>query len=253
MNQYDLEGKIAIVTGGSGGLGKQIVKRFLESGATVVFTGRNEEKGAKTQEELSEFGTSEFCRSDSSKEDEVQALISYVAQKYGSVDCVVNNAAGFSPNMPLNELTADDFEHVINSDINSIFYMMKYSVNQMLTQETRGSIVNISSCTSILERPGLSPYQAAKSAVNSMTKTAALDYAKEGIRINAVLPGMMETDALKAVKENDPDSYAIYQSHIPTGHITTPDEVANAVTFLCTPDARPITGALIVVDEGVTA
>lgn len=249
MNNYDLKGKVALVTGGSGGLGKQIAVRMLESGATVIFTGRNQERGMKAQTELSALGTAEYVCADSSKEEDVKALIKHIAEKYGKLDCVVNNAAGFNPNMPLHQVTSEEFSHVLATDVQGVFMVMKYAIEQMLTQEKRGCIVNISSCTSVHERAGLSPYQAAKAAVNSMTRTAALDYAKEGIRVNAVLPGMMETEALQAVRTKDPTMFAVYQSHIPTGCITTPREVGNTVTYLCTDDARPVTGALIVVDE----
>ena len=191
----------------------------------------------------------EYVRSDCSREEDVKALIAHVVEKYGRLDCVVNNAAGFNPNMPLHEVASEDFQRVPNTDVGGVFYMMKYAASQMLMRGTRGCIVNVSSCTSMHELAGLAPYQAAKAAVNALTRTAALDYAKDGNRVNAVLPAMMETEALQKTRVAAPKTYAIYESHIPTHHITTPAEVANTIAYLCTADARPITGALIIVDE----
>ena len=246
---YGMKGKVALVTGGSLGLGKGICEKFLMSEATVIFTGRNAVNGEKTEKELSRMGTIEYVKSDISDENAVKDLIAYIAEKYGRLDYVVNNAAGFNPSMPLHQVDSKDFNHVLNVDVMGTFYCMKYAIEQMLTQETKGNIVNISSCTALSERKGLSPYIAAKHAVNGMTRVAALDYARDGIRINAVCPGMIQTPSMLETKRNDPAAYERYTNNIPTGHIATPDEIASTVVFLCSDEAKSTTGVLYAVDN----
>ena len=247
---YEMNNRVVLITGGTQGLGKGIAKKFLESEATVIITGRNKDTGAKAQADLERLGNVEYYCADVSDENVVKELINYIVNKYKKIDYIVNNAATFNPNMKLHEVDSDAFKHLLGVDVMGTFFCMKYGIIQMLTQEERGRIVNISSNSSLKELSGLSPYVAAKHAINGITRVAALDYALDNIRINAVCPGMIETEAVQDVRENDPTSYKMYRDMIPTNKIATPNEVANAVIWLCSDESSAVTGTLNVVDGG---
>ena len=250
MINFEMNGKIVLVTGGTQGLGKGIAKKFLESGATVIIVGRNDEKGVKAQDELKAHGQIEYVKADISVEEQVKALISHIVNKYGRLDCAINNAAGFNPVTPLHETSLTDVQRVINVDLMGTFICMKYEIEQMLKQPEKGCIVNTSSIVGEKPLIGLMPYNAAKAGVNAMTKTAALDYAAEGIRINAVCPGIIETEALAETRVNDPAAYARYASSTPMNIISSPSDIAGAVIWLCSEAAGVVTGALVNVDGG---
>ena len=126
MINFEMNGKIVLVTGGTQGLGKGIAKKFLESGATVIIVGRNDEKGVKAQDELKAHGQIEYVKADISVEEQVKALISHIVNKYGRLDCAINNAAGFNPVTPLHETSLTDVQRVINVDLMGTFICMKY-------------------------------------------------------------------------------------------------------------------------------
>jgi len=249
---YGLEGKVVIVTGGSKGVGKGIVEAFLNSNASVIFTSRNEEEGKKTEAELSELGTVEYQKSDVGEEEAVKALINYVVEKYGKIDCVVNNAAYVvSPTMNLHESEYALFQDVYRANVGGLFLMMKYAIEKMLEQPEKGCIVNISSAISLTSWQKYSIYGSSKRAVNAITQIAANEYGGSGIRINAVIPGTIETERFAATRVKRPDITEHLEAQVPLKRFATPSELGNTVVWLCSKEASYVTGVLLPVDGGL--
>ncbi len=246
-----LKGKVALVTGGTSGIGKATALALSSAGAKVVFSGRREPEGKDTANLILQSGAEcLFVRSDVSSEADVQALIQKTVESYGRLDCAFNNAGIDPATKPLHEQSVEDFDKLMAVNVRGVFLCMKYEIQQMLTQGA-GVIVNNSSIGGLIAFPGISPYHASKHAVMGLTRSAALDYAKQSIRINAVNPGLTDTemnDRLNA--SSTPEQVA---SIIPMGRIGKPEEIAAAVVFLCSDAASYMTGQSLVLDGGFTA
>jgi NAD(P)-dependent dehydrogenase (short-subunit alcohol dehydrogenase family) len=247
-----LENKVALVTGGTSGIGKATAIALGVAGAKVVFSGRRENEGEDTAKLIQQSGAEcLFVRSDVSSEADVKALVEKTVASYGTLDVVFNNAGIESPMKPLHEQSVEDFDKLMAINVRGLFLCMKYQVQQMLTQGA-GVIINNSSMGGIIAFAGVSPYIASKHAVMGLTRSAALDYAKQGIRINAVNPGFIATEMMNRFTTMG-STLEQFASIVPMGRLGQSEEIAATVVFLCSDAASYITGQSLLVDGGYTA
>ncbi|MEH2374172.1 SDR family oxidoreductase [Nostoc sp.] len=251
------DGKVSLVTGGTSGIGRATAIAFANEGAKVVFTGRREEEGQKVVEVIKQTGgEATFLRADVSQEEDIKVTIEKTIETYGRLDYAFNNAGIESPVTPLHEQSLDKFDELMAINVRGVFLSMKYEIIQML-QQGSGVIVNTSSIAGLIAFPGVAPYHASKHAVMGLTKSAALDYAKQGIRINAVNPGFITTGMVERFAANlGEDADAATQqliNSVPMGRMGSSEEIASTVLFLCSDAAAYITGQSLVVDGGLLA
>ena len=243
-----LEDKVGLVTGGTSGIGRETAVLFAKAGVKVVVAGRREPEGQETVDLVRAAGSDGlFVKADVSKASEVDALIQKVVERFGRLDVAFNNAGMDGEQVPLHEQDIDKATMLFDVNIKGVFYCMKFEIEQML-KTGGGAIVNTSSIFGLNGYPGWSLYSATKHAVTGMTKAAALDYAKRGIRVNAVGPGPVETPLLAKGTGGDPHSYAAF---VPMGRIGQPEEIADPVVWLLSDEARYVTGHTLPVDGGV--
>ncbi|MEH1846543.1 MAG: SDR family oxidoreductase [Nostoc sp.] len=249
LEHKSLREKVVLITGGTSGIGRATAMAMGGAGAKVVFSGRRDPEGEETAALVRDTGAEcKFVRSDVSSEADVKALVQTTIATYGKLDCAFNNAGIDPPVKPLHEQSLEDFDKVMAINVRGLFLCMKYEIQQMLTQGA-GAIVNTSSIGGLIGFPGISPYHASKHAVMGLTRSAALDYAKQGIRINAVNPGMTDTEMLDRLDSGSVNDL----SEVPMGRKGQAAEIAQAVVFLCSDAASYITGQPLVVDGGFTA
>jgi NAD(P)-dependent dehydrogenase (short-subunit alcohol dehydrogenase family) len=247
-----LENKVALVTGGTSGIGKATAIALGVAGATVVFSGRREEEGENTANSIRQSGAEcLFVRSDVSSEADVKALVQQTIATYGTLDCALNNAGIQGSMNPLHEQSVEEFDKLMTINVRGMFLSMKYEIQQMLTQGS-GVIVNNSSVAGLFGILGLSPYTASKHAVMGLTRAAALDYAKQGIRINAVNPGFIATEMMNRFTTTG-STLGQFASIVPMGRLGQSEEIAATVVFLCSDASSYITGQSLLVDGGYTA
>lgn len=240
-----LNDKVAIITGGTRGIGFAIAKKFLENNAKVVILGSRKETVNKALESLKEENENyevDGYYPDLTNENEVRETFEKVKEKYNHIDILVNNA-GVSSSMPIEGYTMDEYERVENLNIKSVFVCSKEVLPYL--KETKGVILNTSSMVSIYGQPSGVMYPTSKFAVNGMTKSLAREVAKYGIRVNAVAPGITNTDMVKNLPEN---VIELLIKSIPLGRIGEPEDIANAFLFLASPLASYITGVILSVD-----
>lgn len=240
-----LNDKVAIITGGTRGIGFAIAKKFLENNAKVVILGSRKETVDKALENLKEENKNyeiDGYYPDLTNENEVRETFEKVKKKYNHIDILVNNA-GVSSSMPIENYTMDEYERVENLNIKSVFVCSKEVLPYL--KETKGVILNTSSMVSIYGQPSGVMYPTSKFAVNGMTKSLAREVAKFGIRVNAVAPGITNTDMVKNLPENVIEPLI---KSIPLGRIGEPEDIANAFLFLASPLASYITGVVLSVD-----
>ncbi len=241
-----LEGKVAVVTGGTRGIGLAIVKAFLEEGASVALFGSRPETVEKALKELKAENAEApviGLSPDLGNYAEIEKAMQEVKNHFGKIDILANNA-GVSAREPIYDYDPAAFDKVINLNVNSVFYCSKAVVPYM-KEQGGGSIVNTSSMVSLYGQPAGCSYPASKFAVNGMTKSLARELGKDNIRVNAVLPGVTRTDMVAALPEA---MIARVSATIPLGRVGEPEEVANAFVFLASDKASYITGALLSVD-----
>ena len=254
----EFEGKVALVTGGGSGIGRAAALAFGREGAQVVIGNRNVERGEETVAMIREAGgTASFRRTDVMVAAEVEALVEHAVKTGGRLDVAFNNAGVEGEWKHTAEYDEAMFDQVIGVNVKGVFLGLRHVLPEMLRQKT-GAIVNTASVAGLVATPGMPAYVASKHAVIGLTKTSAGEVAREGIRVNAVCPGPVDTRMIHSLEQqinpNDPQSVARrYQSAMPTGRYTTPDEIANMVLFLCSDLASNITGGQFVVDGGRTA
>jgi NAD(P)-dependent dehydrogenase (short-subunit alcohol dehydrogenase family) len=253
-----LKDKVALVTGGTSGIGRATAIAFGAAGAKVVFSGRRDAEGETTSAMIRETGAEcLFVRSDVSSEPEVKALIEKTVATYGRLDFAFNNAGFGTLPQPLHEQSVEDFDSMMATNLRGVFLCMKYEIQQMLTQGA-GVIINNSSVAGLIGIPGMGPYTGSKYAVMGLTRSAALDYAKQGIRINAVNPGyirgteVVTSKSLQEIGMTLEQFDSMVSSSIPMGHRGQPEEIAATVVFLCSDAASYITGQPLAIDGGVT-
>ncbi len=238
-----LQGKIAVVTGGTRGIGFAIVKAFLEEGASVALFGSRQETVDKALVSLNAGDKVMGLAPDLSDFAQVEKAMAEVKAHFGKIDILVNNA-GVSAREPIYNYDPAAFDKVINLNVNSVFYCSKAVVPYM-KEQGGGSIVNTSSMVSLYGQASGCSYPASKYAVNGLTKSLAKELGKDNIRVNAVLPGVTRTDMVAALP---PEMVARVSATIPLGRVGEPEEVANAFVFLASDKASYITGAFLSVD-----
>ena len=246
-----LEGKVAIVTGGANGMGAEECRIFAREGAKVVIADILEEEGKKLEAEIAESGgDAVFVRLDVTSEDDWQAAVDAAVSRYGKLDVLVNNA-GIGRGNTSGELRTEDWDALMNINAKGVFLGMKYAIPEM-QKAGGGSIVNISSISGIVGQKQVHMgYNASKGAVRLVTKSAAVQYAQDGIRVNSVHPGLMPPMLTSAA--NTPNIRSEMLAGVPMGRPGRREEVGNAVLFLASDEASYITGAELVVDGGWTA
>lgn len=243
----ELKDKAAIVTGAASGIGRATATAFAQKGAKVVIADYNEEGGKAAAEELKAKGADVlFIKVDVSKEESVKNLVEETVKHFGKLDIMYNNA-GVGTQGFTHELTYEEYRKVISVNQDGVFFGSKYAIREML--KTGGVIVNTASILGSVGEPTAFAYNASKGAVNMMTKSLALQYAKDGIRVNAVAPGYVETGMVN--KENLGAFYEGLVKLHPIGRLGKPEEIAHAVVFLVENDF--VTGTTILVDGGYTA
>jgi NAD(P)-dependent dehydrogenase (short-subunit alcohol dehydrogenase family) len=246
----NLNGKVGVVTGGGTGIGRASALAMAKAGAAIVIGNRDATKAEEVVELILQGGgRAVFQKTDVSKAADVKALVERAVNEFGRLDIALNNAGTDGQQVPLHEQDIEEASFLFDVNIKGVFYCMKYEIEQML-KAGGGAIVNTSSIFGLNGYPGWSLYTATKHAVTGMTKAAALDYAKKGIRVNAVGPGPVETPLLARGTGGDPHSYAAF---VPMGRIGQPDEIADAVVWLLSDEARYVTGHTLPVDGGVCA
>lgn len=243
--------KVALVTGGTSGIGRATAVAFAREGAKVVVAGRRDKEGHETVNLIKQAGGEGlFVRTDISNESDVAHLIEKTVSTYGRLDYAFNNAGVEAKAAPVVDATGTDYQFVFDVNVKGVLLSMKYEIPAMLKHGS-GSIVNTSSIAGTIGMPAFSIYVASKHAVLGLTKCAALEVAKQGIRVNAVSPGAIETEMFtRFAGGKDSDMSKYLASLHPVGRIGTSDEVASAVIYLSSPGASFITGHDLVIDGG---
>ncbi len=248
-----MQGKVALVTGGSTGIGFATALAFARERAKVVVADVNVEDGRKTVNRIKESGgDAVFLQADVSQPAQVEVLINKTVETYGRLDSAFNNAGIGSMAAPTHEYSMEDWVRTININLTGVWLCMKYEIIQMLKQGG-GAIVNTSSAAGLVGYRGGSAYAAAKHGVNGLTKTAALEYAPEGIRVNAVCPGLIRTRLVERIIARGPEVESRLLSQVPNRRIAAPEEIAEVVVWLCSDAASLVTGVAMPVDGGLVA
>jgi len=248
-----LQDKVAIITGSRRGIGKGIALAFAKEGCKVVVSDYVEDKiGKNTVNEIKKLGSDAiFVKADVSKERDVKNLVDKAVKKFGKLNIMVNNA-GIVSFGTADALTEKDWDKVINVNLKGVFFGTKYAAKQMLKQGKGGRIINISSIAGLVGFPGISAYCASKGGVTEFTREAALDYASKGITVNAINPGVIETDMTKGMIKDKETSKNLLEN-TPLGRFGNPEDIGNAALFLALDESSFITGHNLVVDGGWTA
>ena len=243
--------KVALVTGASFGIGRATALLFAQKGAKVALVDWQE--NSETLEAITAFGGEAlFIKCDVSILSEVQKMIQTIISVYGRLDFAFNNAGIEGINGTIQECTEDNWDKTININLKGIWACLKYEIPEMLKNGS-GAIVNCSSIAGLVGFTGLPAYVASKHGVIGLTKTAALENAKLGIRVNAVCPGVIKTPMIDRLTGNKKEAEAQYAAQEPIGRLGQPEEIANTVIWLCSNEASFITGQALAVDGGWTA
>ena len=245
-----LEGKVALVTGGSSGIGRSSALAFISEGAKVVIADIDIEGGKETMNLIQEAGgESMFVEVDVSHKSEVEEMVRQAIETYGRLDCAFNNAGVGPVYCTTADYIEEDWDRIISINLKGVWLCMKYEIPQILKQG-KGAIVNMASAVGLVGIENRPAYTASKHGVVGLTKVAALDYATAGIRINAVCPGYIRTPMNERMWLINPEAENIAIARHPIGRVGTPEEVAEAVVWLCSDKASFITGHTLVIDGG---
>ena len=248
-----MEGKAGLVTAAGSGIGRGSALAFSKAGAKVMVSDIDEDSGKETVRLIEENGGEAlFFKCDVSNEDQVISLIEETVSAFGKLDFAHNNAGVNAGRKKIGELDSSDWDKTIKVNLYGAFYCIKHEINAML-KNGGGAIVNSASGAGLEGSPNMSPYTASKHAVVGLAKSVALEYGKQGIRINNIAPGATITPAIKRWAESSPGQYDAVLESLPSGEMSTPEDQGNAAMFLCSPLSQQISGVTIPVDGGYTA
>jgi NAD(P)-dependent dehydrogenase (short-subunit alcohol dehydrogenase family) len=248
----DFSGKVALVTGAAAGMGLATARAFAEAGAAVVLADVKEEAVQAEAEKLIAAGHKALAiRCDVSDDTQVEAMVNRTVAEFGRLDAAFNNAGVMARIAPTADSTREDWDRVIGINLRGVWSCMKYELRQM-ERQGNGAIVNNASVGALTGNPGIASYIATKHGVVGLTRTAALEYVKQGIRVNAVNPGLIDTQIARDVVNGDAQAYAAMENGVPIGRAGRPEEIASAVLWLCSPGASYVVGHALTVDGGLT-
>ena len=248
-----LEGKVALVTGGSSGIGRATAAAFAREGAKVIVADIMEEGSEETLQMVRTAGCEAvFIKADVTRAVDVEAMVKKAIDTYGRLDCAFNNAGVGGEIASIENVKEENWDRVIAVNLKGVWLCMKYEIPYMLSQGS-GAIVNTASVAGLIGFPAQAAYVASKHGVVGLTKSAALDYAKSGIRVNAVCPGVVRTPMIGRRLETKPHREAGYIAMEPIGRLGDPREIAEAVVWLCSDAASFVTGHSMAVDGGLVA
>lgn len=253
MNQ--LENKVALVTGGASrpGLGSAIADKFASEGAFVFLTDIDENGCIASLDVIKNYGgQGAALKHNVTDEKDWDNVFAAIKEQKGQLDILVNNA-GISQLGTIDSATSEEYLRVMDTNMHSVFYGIKRAVAMMRETGNGGNIINMSSISGIVGIPGNVAYSAAKAGVRLMTKTVAMETAKENIRVNSIHPGLIDTNLLAGAKQENADNWDMFVQAIPMGRLGDPEDIANCALFLASDQGKYITGAELVVDGGVTA
>jgi NAD(P)-dependent dehydrogenase (short-subunit alcohol dehydrogenase family) len=262
--RHNFQDKVVLITGGSSGIGRAAALSLAKAGARVVIAARGEQRGTELVAQLKEDGADAvFVRADMAKPPDIEALFGQIARIYGRLDCAFNNAAvAEGAFMRTADFDEDEFERTVAANLKGVWLCMKHEIRQMLEQNpSGGAIVNTSSVNGLGGAPQGALYSATKAGVLALTKSASQDYAKDGIRVNALVAGAFRTPMLEGVfKRAAGDNAAAVKSveaayvrAIPAGRLGRPEEAAEVVLWLLSDSSSYVTGHSMIVDGGMTA
>ncbi len=249
--------KVIIVTGAALGIGRAASCLLAREGARVAITDLQDEEGRKLAKQITEDGgCAEYWHLDVSRADEVREVFTAVKKHFGRIDVLVNNAGIAGPDKPTDEVTEEEWDKVMAVNVKGVFLCTKHAI-PALREAGGGGIINLSSIYGLVSAPDLPAYHASKGAVRMMTKTDALLYAKEKIRVNSVHPGFIWTPLVEKLAENSPEGVVSFRQHLdslhPVGHVGEPDDVAYGILYLASDESKFVTGSELVIDGGYTS
>ncbi len=251
-NPFDFSGKVALVTGAAAGMGLATANAFAEAGAAVALADYKEEALKVAAERLVAAGHKAIAiRCDVSDDAQVAAMVDRTFAEFGRLDAAFNNAGVMARIAPTADSTREDWDRVIGINLRGVWSSMKHELRHMQRQGS-GAIVNNASVGALTGNPGIASYIASKHGVVGLTRTAALEYIKHGIRVNAVNPGLIDTQIARDVVAGNEQAYAEIAKHVPIGRAGRPEEIAWAVLWLCSPGASYVVGHALTVDGGMT-
>ena len=253
---HRVETKVAIVTGGSLGIGKSACTLLAKEGAQVAVTDILDNEGMKLVSDIKAMGfTAEFWHLDTSNEENVKNVFSKIYLKFGKIDVLVNNAGIAGVNKPTHDITSEEWDRVMNINVKGVFFCTKYVIPYM-KDGGGGSIINMSSVYGLIGNTDMPPYHASKGAVRLMTKTDALYYAQNKIRVNSIHPGFIKTplvDNLLKPLKNSNEGLSTLESLHPLGHLGEPEDIGYGIVYLASDESKFMTGSELVIDGGYTA
>jgi NAD(P)-dependent dehydrogenase (short-subunit alcohol dehydrogenase family) len=255
MTAKVLDGKVAIVTGAAMGMGEATARLFAAAGAEVLVSDIDAGAGQAAVERIErDGGSASFCRTDVSRAADVEAMVRTAVDRYGRLDCAVNNAAVTPDTHLIAELDEMEFDRVLAVDLKGVALSLKYELAQMLQQDGGGAVVNIGSVSSFRPQPNNAAYVAAKHGVIGLSKVASLENAPHGIRVNTVCPGAIDTPMIRGALETAGLTEAEFAPVLSLfGRFGKPEEVAEASLWLCSDQSSYVTGAVLSVDAGFTS
>ncbi|QYY35039.1 glucose 1-dehydrogenase [Ruficoccus sp. ZRK36] len=248
----DYSGKVALVTGAASGMGLATARAFAEAGASVVMADYKQDAVKAAADELAAAGYKTLALAcDVSDEKQVAALVESTVSAFGRLDAAFNNAGVMAHIAPTAESTLEEWERVIGINLRGVWACLKYELKQMQKQGS-GAIVNNASVGALTGNPGIPSYIASKHGVVGLTRTAALEAIPHGVRVNAINPGVIDTQVARDVVDGDDEAYAQMEQAIPIKRAGQPEEIASVVLWLCSPGASYVVGHALTVDGGLT-